>query len=43
MTLRQLCVVISFGMVLDKENVQSSDYIKPVVLTTYVRVDAGGG
>ena len=41
--LRQLCVCVSFAVVSDKQAIQSNEKIKPVILTTYVRVDAGGG
>jgi prepilin-type N-terminal cleavage/methylation domain-containing protein len=43
-TLRQLCVYVSIGKQNEEENTTLIvDYIKPVILTTYVRLDAGGG
>lgn len=45
--LRQLSVYVSFGIVFSDNNntieKAESDTFKPVILTTYVRVDAGGG
>ena len=43
--LRQLSVYISFGVVFVDNTIKKaeSDNIKPVILTTYVRVDAEGG
>ena len=44
--LRQLCVYVSIGVVFDKNNTvekAESDNVKPIILTTYVRVDASGG
>lgn len=44
-TLRQLCVYVSLGSIFVKreEEAVENETIKPVILTTYVRVDAGGG
>ncbi len=43
--LRQLCVYVSFGAVFVDKTIQKaeSENVKPIILTTYVRVDAGGG
>jgi hypothetical protein len=43
-TLRQLCVYVSIGKLREEDNTtQIVDHIKPVILTTYVRLDAEGG
>ncbi|MBN1974832.1 MAG: hypothetical protein JW787_14425 [Sedimentisphaerales bacterium] len=43
-TLRQLCVYASIGKLREEDKTtQIVDYIKPVILTTFVRLDAGGG
>ncbi len=45
-TLRQLSVYISFGAVFDEQGTiqkAESPNMRPVILTTYIRVDSGGG
>ena len=44
-TLRQLSVYISFGVVIEEDRVEQAEspHIKPIILTTYIRIDAEGG
>ena len=42
-TLRQLSVYVSYGVVVNRDSIETAEAFRPVILTTYIRVDAGGG